>query len=203
LLAYCLTKVARAYLGPEGTPRRIETAFYGGLQAYANWLLAPVVLGLSSDFDPLFDFQEAADYLAQKGISHENRSVDDRKQYGMAMTIDLFQQRGNTVTKVSVRGTVAEGRPMVSRINDFDRLYYEPRGFTAMVTYRDQPGMLAKICGVMARHQINIDDIHAPRDAKSGEALAVLKLNQPVTPEILDEVLRQSGARSAVGLDIK
>ena len=201
-LAYYLTRVARAYLGPNVTPHRLETSFYGGLNEYANWLLASVVMGLSSNFDPLFDWRDAAAYLAEKGITYVNRDVDERKKYGKSMTIDLYQGRGDTVQRVSVRGTVTEGRIMVSRIGDFERLYFEPRGNSVMVVYQDKPGMLTKICGVMARHGINIEDIRAPLCAETGQAMAVLKLNQPANDVILAEIVRDSGAAKAVSLQI-
>lgn len=215
ILAFQLTRVARAYAGPDLNPRRIETSFYGGLEEYANWLLAPVVLGLSAEFDPLFSFEAASDYLAEKGIAYDQRSADDRKRYGKSITIDLFHGKGSTFSKVSVRGTLTEGRPMVARIDDFDRLYFEPAGISVMVVYRDKPGMLAKITTVIARHGINIVDIRAPQDLKSGNSMAVLKVeqeigqmavlkvNQVVTPEVLDEIVRESGAIKAVSLQLK
>ena len=104
---------------------------------------------------------------------------------------------------------------MVARIDDFDRLYFEPAGISVMVVYRDKPGMLAKITTVIARHGINIVDIRAPQDLKSGNSMAVLKVeqeigqmavlkvNQVVTPEVLDEIVRESGAIKAVSLQLK
>ena len=203
LLAFYLAKVARCYLGCDSQPQRIETSFYGGLDEYSNWLVAPIVSGISSEFDPMFDFQDAFDYLREKGITHVNRRVDDSKRYGKSMTVDLFEGSGNTLTKVSVRGTVTEGNPMVSRINGFDKLYFEPKGKSVIVTYGDKPGMLAKISSVIARYNVNINDIRCPFDPKTGDSIAILKVNKIVDREILDEILNDSGANKAVFLDIK
>ena len=203
LLAYYLAKVARCYLGCDSQPQRIETSFYGGLDEFSNWLVAPMVSGISSEFDPMFDFQDAFDYLREKGITYINRPVDHSKGYGKSMTIDLFEGTGNTLTKVSVRGTVAEGNPMVSRIDGFDKLYFEPKGKSVIISYQDKPGMLAKISSVVARYEININDIRCPFDPKSGDSIAILKVNEIVGQKILDEILKVSGARKAVFLDIK
>jgi D-3-phosphoglycerate dehydrogenase len=202
LLAYYLTRVARTFLGKSTQPSRVETSFYGGLEQFSPWLVAPVVLGLSSDFDPLFDHQQAADFLRDKGITHVNRTVDDSKGYGKSITIDLLEGKGNTFNSVSVRGTLAEGVPMVSRINDFERLYFEPVGHSVLVVYRDQPGMLAKITSTMAKYGINIEDIRSPHDRKTGDSLAVLKVNREVPEAALAEILATDGFRRAVYLHL-
>jgi len=197
LLAYYLGRVARGYLGSGAHPSRIETSFYGDLGQYEEYLLSSVVLGLSSDFDPLFDHQQAEQYLVEKGIEHVGRQVDESKGYGNSITIDLMEGSNRTYNSCSVRGTIAEGAPMISRINDFDRLYFEPTGHSVLVVYEDQPGMLATITQVMAEHSINIDDIRSPHDLRTGDSLAVLKVNQAVPASALERILSHPGFRSA------
>jgi hypothetical protein len=68
------------------------------------------------------------------------------------------------------------------------------------VVYEDRPGVLAKITGVMARHDINIDDIRAPHDPRSGKSMAVLKVNQPATREMIKEILT-AGFGGTLGRD--
>lgn len=203
LLAYYLARVARCYLGCEAQPDRVEISLYGGLRQFANWLVAPIMAGISSDFDPLRDFQDANDYIKQKGITFVNREVDESKQYGKSMTVDLFEGSGNTRTKVSVRGTIAEGYPMVTRIDGFSKLYFDPIGHSVLVVYADKPGMLASITSVIAKHGININDIRCPFDPASGKSIAVLKVNQPANQPILDEILQKSGADKAVRISIE
>ena len=202
LLAYYLTRVAHGFLGHEA-PSRVEVSFYGGLAEFANWLMAPIVLGLGMEkFDPLFDYNQAEDLLKEKGIEFVQRLQDDTKKYGKAMTIDLLVGAGTQLRRVSVRGTIAEGNPTVSRINDFDRLYFEPRGNSVMVIYQDRPGMLAKITGVMAEHDINIEDIRAPHDPRTGDSMAILRLNQPANPQVLHEIMARAKAKDAIALAI-
>jgi D-3-phosphoglycerate dehydrogenase len=182
---------------------RIETSFYGDLNQYANWLTAPVVSGISSDFDPLFDFRDAAAYLDEKGIGFENRAVDDHKPFNASMTVDLVEGQGSSFTRVSVRGTVTEGLPMISRIDNFDRLYFDPRGYSVLVVYDDKPGMLAKITSVLGQHDINIDDMRAPQDPETGRAIAVLKVNRAVSPAVIEEIRHAADAEKAVFLLIR
>ncbi len=200
-LAYYLTKVVHGFLGQD-VPSRIEVSFYGDLSEYSNWLVAPIVLGLSADFDPLFDYNQAEDVLREKGITLAQRKADESKGYGNSMTIDLIEGAGQSLRRASIRGTITEGNAMVSRINDFDKLYFDPCGESMLIVYQDKPGMLAKITGVMARHGINIDDIRAPHDPKTGDSMAVLHLNQPASKEIAAEIVNESGAKMAVPLSV-
>ncbi|MFH1567611.1 MAG: NAD(P)-dependent oxidoreductase, partial [Gemmatimonadota bacterium] len=202
VLAYYLTRVARGFLGPGVQPQRIEASFYGQLRQHEEYLLASVVLGLSADFDPLFDHQQATGYLAEKGIALVSREADESKGYGNSITIDLMESSHRTSNQCSVRGTIAEGVPMVARINDFDRLYFEPTGHSVLVVYQDRPGMLATITQVMADHDINIEDIRSPHDPRTGESLAVLKVNKPVPEAALERILAHPGFSRATAFTI-
>ncbi len=202
VLAFYLTRVARAYLGAGVNPKRIETSFYGDLGHYQDFLLGSVVLGLSSDFDPLFDYQQAVHYLAEKGIDYQSRQVDDSKGYGNSITIDLMEGSRRTFGRCSVRGTVTEGSPMISRIDDFDRLYFDPTGHSLLVVYQDQPGMLAAITQAMADCGINIDDIRSSHDPRTGESLAVLKVNQRVPAAAVARILDQPGFKRVAAFTV-
>lgn len=202
LLAYYLAKVARNFLGCDRQPQRIEASFYGDLADYSSYLAAPIVLGLSAEFDPTFDHQDSSAFLADMGIEFETRQVDESKGYGEAITIDLIEGGDTRSERVSVRGTITEGNPMVSRINDFDKLYFDPRGKSLLAVYDDRPGKLASICSALAKQEINIEDIRCPQD-KQGRAIAVLKVDQTVNGQVLNEIREKAGAETTIFLDLK
>ena len=130
------------------------------------------------------------------------RKVDESKGYGEAITIDLIEESREGLERVSVRGTIAEGNPMVSRINDFDKLYFDPRGKSLLAVYADRPGQLATISSVVAEHAINIEDIRCPQD-KQGRAIAVLKVDKAIGSDILLSIREQAQAETAIFLDLK
>lgn len=186
-LAYYVTKVARHYLG-EGKPvRHVKCSFYGKLGAFSQWFLPPICAALSSDFDPQQDPEEAETYLADRGTTLEFRKTDETKHYGNSITIDLAEGNEN-IRQVSVRGTIAEGNMIISRINNFDKLYFVPRGHALIVVYIDRPGVLATITGACAEADINIEDIRAPKEAVGERACAVLATNKAVPPEVVEKV---------------
>ena len=188
-LAYVLTSLTNAYLGKEN-PTRIETSFYGELSQYAKWLTPPIAAGIAAEFALDKAPSDAEQFLADTGIELINREVDNGKHYGEAMTIDLFVG-GNLIYKASARGTITENNLMISRLNDFDQLYLEPTGHHLFVEYKDAPGVIGRIAGILGEKNINIVDIRAPQDLKSGLSLTVVKTNVEV-PEMLVEKIRDA-----------
>mgnify|MGYP006285455731 FL=1 len=117
------------------------------------------------------------------------------------MAIDLLEGE-ELIRSVSMRGTVAEGKIMVSRINDFDNLYFQPQGHSLLVCYVDRPGVLAKITAAVASADINIEDIRAPQDPTGTKSLAVLKVDQPVPESTVRTIKQDTEAETAVAVNL-
>ena len=83
---------------------------------------------------------------------------------------------------------------MISRIDDFEGLYFQPFGHSLIVKYKDRPGVLAQITSILAGSGINIDDVRSPHDKKGICSLAVLKTNQPVPESIAEEIKDRTDA---------
>ena len=191
-LAYTLTKLCRQMVGNTIQLKLVETSFYGDLKPYSQWLLVPIVAALSDEFDRTMDPAAARHFLREKGIDYEDRETDEAKGYRNSITVDLTGSvDAATLRHASVRGTVAEGTLMVSRINDFHKLYFEPRGHTVVFTYRDRPGVLGEIGSSLAAAGINIDDVRNPHDSRGENSIAILKVNQPVPQTVVDQIVRK------------
>ena len=80
---------------------------------------------------------------------------------------------------------------MISRLNDFDFLYLDPTGNHLFVEYKDAPGVIGRIAGILGEKNINIIDIRAPQDVKSGRSLTVVKTNVAV-PDVLVDKIREA-----------
>jgi len=188
-LAHTLGKFSRHYLGTEQWPHEIQCSFYGDLKEFSKWLIPPIVAGISHNTS-ITDLAAAEKFLEDKGINIKVREADDSKNYGESMTVDLIQG-DKTLSRVSVRGTLTEGNMIISRINDFDKLYFEPSGHSVIFVYNDRPGVLAQITQAIAFEGINIDDIRSPHSKKGEESIAVLKVSKAVDQSIIDKISRQ------------
>lgn len=201
-LAYLLARFCRQLVGRDAKLKLIESSFYGTLKPYANWLVVPVVAALSEDFDRSSDYKAAVAFLNERGIDYDNREPDDRKGFENSITLDLTASIGNDMLRrASVRGTVTEGVVMISRINDFQSLYFEPRGHTVVFIYKDRPGVLGRIGAALADAGINIDDVRNPHDSKCEKSIAIVKVNCKVAAEVLDKIAGDIQAETWFAID--
>ncbi len=200
-LAYTLSRLARCFLGRKTTLKMIETSFYGTLSPFADWLLVPITAGVSEDFDRSADVLAAGKHLDEMGIEYVNRKVDAHKGYDNSMTLDFIGAvDADTLRRISVRGTVAEGIPMVSRINEFNKLYFEPAGPTAFFLYDDRPGVIGAIGQRLAGAGINIEDMRNPHDPKTNRSLAILRINRTPSDELMEMIAREIRAIAAFSI---
>ena len=192
-LANRIGVVASHFLGKKATVKKISGSFYGELGKFPKWFIAPLCAALSKDFEINQAPEDAKQFLDASGVEFEVRPTDDRKQYGDAMTID-FEGDGKTV---SIRGTVAENTMIISRINDYNRVYFVPRGNAFIVEHDDAPGMLNKITGACAEVGINIEDIHASRSDDGKRMIAILMTDKLVGCETVKKVIDMVKAKNA------
>ncbi|MCX7590242.1 MAG: NAD(P)-binding domain-containing protein [Kiritimatiellae bacterium] len=200
-LAYKLARLCRSLLGMNVHLKLIETSFYGSLRPFAQWLLVPVVAGISEDFDRFMDYRAARRFLAEAGIDYVDREGDPRKGYENSITVDLTGElEPGTLRHVSIRGTVAEGTLMVSRINEFNKLYFDPSGDTVVFMYEDYPGILGTIGAGLAAAGVNIEDIRCPHELRTNRSLAILKVNRCPPPDVVDGIGRKIRAITACAI---
>ncbi|MDA0991783.1 MAG: NAD(P)-dependent oxidoreductase, partial [Verrucomicrobia bacterium] len=188
-LANTLARMSRFMVGRTAPLRMIETSFYGQLEPYADWLLVPIVAGIWEDFKPGMDHRAAQEFLAKQGIDYTNRKTDQNKGYENSITVDLASETDvNVLREISVRGTVAEGNLMVSRINEFDKLYFEPAGDMVMFHYDDRPGVIGTIGAALAAADINIEDMRNPHNCRTNRSLVIMKVNKTPDERVIREI---------------
>lgn len=187
-LAHTLAKVCRAVAG-SGQLKLLETTVYGELKEHSDWLVVPIAAALNEAFQPSMDRKRATDMLQGLGVEYTHREADDGKGYDSSITIDFtVHGEGSSLSKASVRGTVTDGHLMISRIDDFDKLYIDPRGKLVGFIYADRPGVLAAITQKIAAAGINIDDVRNPHSDCKSRSLALLRVNQDLPQELISEI---------------
>jgi D-3-phosphoglycerate dehydrogenase len=188
-LAFALAHTCRGIAGGNKQMKLIETSFYGDLAKFADWLLVQIVAALSDDFDRTQGYDAALEYLKEMGVEYFNRETDSSKGYGDSITVDVTTSVDAALfQRVSVRGTVAEGNMMISRINDFDKLYFEPTGDAVLFIYKDRPGVIGKIGNALAEAGINIDDMRNPHDPSGENSLALMRISGAVDCDVIERI---------------
>lgn len=198
-LAYRLATIARAMVGTKDPVSAIRCSYYGSLKPFAKWFTAPITAALSENLgDAQQSPEEANAALKASGVLLDVRDADDRKHYGNSMTIDVETSSG----KASLRGTVAEHKLIISRINSFENIYMLPVGNLLVVEYMDRPGVLAKITTCCGDAQINIEDIHAPHDVTGKRSLAILYTDKQVPQNLVEKLKQDVDASLALSLSL-
>ena len=196
-LAFILAHTCRSIAGSQKM-KLIETSFYGNLKPFGDWLLVQIVAALSDDFDRTQGYDAALAYLQEMGVEYFNRETDTSKGYENSITVDVTTTLdGASFQRTSVRGTVAEGHMMISRINDFDQLYFEPVGAAVLFIYRDRPGVVGMIGNALAEAGVNIDDMRNPHDSSGENSLALLKVSQEVDGALVEKIAQEIDALHA------
>ncbi|MDZ8119407.1 NAD(P)-dependent oxidoreductase [Pontiella agarivorans] len=197
-LAFALAHACRGIAGGNKQMKLIETSFYGDLANFGDWLLVQIVAALSDGFDRSLGFDAALDYLKEMGVEYFNRDADTSKGYGNSITVDVTTSvDASLFQRISVRGTVAEGNMMISRINDFDKLYFEPIGTCVIFIYKDRPGVIGQIGRALADAGLNISDMRNPHDPSGENSLALMRISEKADCEVIDKIAEQIDALHA------
>ncbi|MEX1253089.1 MAG: ACT domain-containing protein, partial [Dehalococcoidia bacterium] len=91
-------------------------------------------------------------------------------------------------TTTTVSGTAFHDGVHIERVRDF--LVDIPPGDTYLLFCEnlDRPGMVAAVGGVLAENDINISSMRLGREHVRGRALMVLGLDDPVSPDLLQQL---------------
>ncbi len=202
-LTFTLARVARVLVGRENKLQVIETSFYGSLEPFADWLMVPIVAAIWTEFDRSMDAAAALQFLKDRGIEYRNRKADAKKGFVNSLTIDMTAAVGSENLKVaSVRGTVAENTLMISRIDEFDKLYFEPKGFTVYFQYEDRPGVVGAVGSALAGAGINIEDVRHSHSVESGQSLVMMRVNKPVPAALVSQVAAEIAASRSFSMTL-
>ena len=199
-LANTIARVALQVLGKDTNLKQVETSCYGSLAPFGNWLIVPVVSAIWQEFDRSMDSKAAGKFLTERGIDYQNRQTDQRKEFANSMMVELTGSVDvTTLRQASVRGTVAEGTVMISRINQFEKLYFEPTGDVVCFQYKDRPGVVGHVGAALAEAGLNIEDVRHSHHIPTDQSLAIFKLNKPAPAELVAKVAKDIKALMAFG----
>ena len=76
------------------------------------------------------------------------------------------------------------------RITEIDQFHIEatPQGHMLVMRNRDVPGVIGRVGTILGERGVNISRFHLGRRERGGEAMAVIEVDAPLTPETLSEL---------------
>lgn len=92
-------------------------------------------------------------------------------------------------------GTLINGEPRIVRINGYP-VEVAPVGYLLISRHTDVPGIIGKVGTALGNYGINIASMDVGRRQRGGEAVMVLSVDDPVPPEILQELSKIKGVEN-------
>ncbi len=178
----------------NGSIKELETLAYGGLATKDTSPLTVTALrGM------LFTKMEGVTYVnasliaRQHGIQVRESKFEESSQFGEELTIILSTESGIT----SLSGTIlTHDEPIITRINDYP-INLTPARYMLFTMHRDQPGMVAKVAGILGKHDINISTMSVARKGIREDSVMVMTLDDPIQQELITELNEVDGIHMA------
>jgi D-3-phosphoglycerate dehydrogenase len=169
----------------EGAPRRIEITLRGLSEELAAPTGVAVVRGVLERFlDESVNYVNAEHLAASRGIEIARTRQRDGAEDAERVDVRLVTEAG----AIEIAGALVGGRaPRVVAIGGY-RLEFWPEGRLLVIENRDVPGVVGRLGTLLGEAGVNIGDIHLSRDETRRQALAVLRLDQPLDPSALERL---------------
>ncbi|MGN0059140.1 MAG: L-serine ammonia-lyase, iron-sulfur-dependent, subunit alpha [Coriobacteriales bacterium] len=180
----------------DGEPRHVRFTLYGSFARTGSGhgtdkALVAGILGLHSDDTRI---RQSFELAREAGVVIEFENDCDTDA-GHPNTVDIWaeSERGSAIEARGV--SIGGGAAKLTRINGID---VDVTGeFNSMIVHQvDVPGILSHISGCLADHGINIATMTLHRTAKRADAFTVLQIDDPVCPEVADEILSHPSIKS-------
>lgn len=120
----------------------------------------------------------------------------DSKGYDSLIKVNMKSENNN----VTVEG-VLTNQPLIIMINDY-KVDIETEGTMLIVTYEDKPGVIGTVGLKLGEYGVNIAKMQVGRKTPGGEAVMVVKVDQNIPDNVLNEILKLETVFSGVAVNL-
>ncbi|MBZ0185936.1 MAG: ACT domain-containing protein, partial [Candidatus Obscuribacterales bacterium] len=178
----------------DGTVTEMEVIAYGALASKDSTPLVVAALkGLFMGKIEGVSYVNAQIVAKNHGIHVRESRFEQSGQYHGELVLTLSSDKGTT----SIAGTILpHNEAIITRINDHP-INLTPARYMLFTTHKDQPGMVASVAGILGEKDINISTMSVGRVGVRQDAVMVMTLDDPLSPEDIAALDSQSGVHSA------
>ncbi len=188
-LAETLGCMAGSLLGAP--PQSLKVDVWGLDESLRHPVTVAMLKGVLTPFtDEGVNYVNAERIAESRGIEVVRSTHSERSEYPQLVSITL----SGDGRSVELAGTVVGDDARVVRFEGYP-LEFRPKGKLLILENLDKPGVVGKIGTLLAQADVNIADIHLAR--RGEEALAVLRLDQEPTEELLEKLRGLDEVKSA------
>jgi D-3-phosphoglycerate dehydrogenase len=129
-------------------------------------------------------------FAKEAGIRVVEEKRKDARNYKSLLQVRVETEKGMK----SVSGAVFEGRdPRIVEIDTMD-IDLRPSKYMLCLAYLDVPGVVGKVGTILGQNRINIARMEVGRAERGKQAMILLAVDDPVTPEVLEEIRKAINA---------
>ena len=166
----------------DGALSRVEVGHWGVAEELAAPTTIAVVRGVLSRFlGEAVNYVNAEHLATSRGIEIVRATHGEPREHPELVAVRCVAAGG----AVELAGTLVAGRePRVVEFGGY-RLEFRPEGRLLLLENRDVPGVVGRLGTLIGDAGVNIADIHLARKEATGDALAVLRLDQAPSEALL------------------
>lgn len=132
----------------------------------------------------------------KRGLIITESKRKDAKGYNSLIKVEIVSED----TKISVEGIFVK-EPKIVMINGY-KVDVKPEGTMMIAKYTDLPGTIGAIGTKLGEHNINIATMQVGRKELGGEAVMVLKVDEKVPKDVIDELKKLEHVYDAVAVNL-
>jgi len=185
------TQLGRVARSLAGSPiERVELRYAGDRENVLRPLSAAAMIGLLTDVvgRPAVNFVNALHIASELGLKLERVRTDRMEAYGEYITITV----SGSDSQFRVAGAMlGEEHPRIVRLGDY---YVDvvPSGCLVILRNQDVPGVVGKVGTLLGEAGVNIAEYHQARHEHGSEALAAIRVDQPLEESLIDQLASAS-----------
>lgn len=135
----------------------------------------------------------------ERGIRIIENINEQSKDYISSIEV-VFENEGSSRQKAKYTSVL--NRSFIVNLNDFD-LEFEPEGILLVLKNKDVPGVIGSIGTFLGNHKINIASLELSRTSKGKEAKSIIKIDELLNNEQLQNFRNLPNILSAKQVDLR
>jgi D-3-phosphoglycerate dehydrogenase len=170
----------------EGRISEAEVKFIGDITRYdTSSLTMALTKGLLSPvLKETVNFINAVPLARSRGIQIKQTKISSDEEFSNLVSVTVKSDR---MTKTFAATLSPKREPRIVKIDDF-YVDASPSGYLLMMKNWDVPGIIGNVGSLMGKHNINIAAMVFGRKTPGGEAVSILNIDSPVSPELVEKL---------------
>lgn len=178
----------------EGSIKEIEITAAGELsQKDVSPLVVAALKGILSVRMETVTYVNAHLIAQHNGIQIRESKFSEESEYKSELSITISTDRGT----MPISGTImAHDEAIITTINGYP-INLTPARYMLFTAHKDQPGMVAKVAGMLGSHDVNISTMGVARRGVREDSVMVMTLDDPVPAELILQLAQINGIHKA------